>query len=132
MGKLSIHCYGCGAEWDVLHGDDWKHWKARTCPVCGKSVDPGTWERYVLSAFNEMEDASLELVKDHDQLHGTLFSISYIPDAIFPNAKDGDPVRDEVECLREDIEDLKVGIEDLQRTVTNMFEGILLIKGGSI
>jgi hypothetical protein len=79
-----------------------------------------------------MEDASLELVKDHDQLHGTLFSISYIPDVVFPNAKGGDPVRDEVEDLRDEIEDLKNGIEDLQRIVTNMCEGIFLMKGGTI
>ena len=132
MGKLSIHCYGCGTEWDVLHRDDWKHWKARTCPVCGKEIDPGTWSRYILPAFNGMEDANIELMKDHTQSHGTLFTVSYIPDVVFPDAEDDDPVREEVESLREDIEDLKVGIEDLQRTVTNMFEGIFLIQGGSI
>ena len=59
---------------------DWKDWKARTCPVCGKSIDPGTWDRQVLRAFGEMEDANIELLKDHQQSHGTLFTVSYIPD----------------------------------------------------
>lgn len=123
MGKLSIHCYGCGAEWDVLHRDDWKDWKARTCPVCGKSIDPGTWERSVLSAFGEMEDANLECVKDHDQLHGTLFTVSYIPDVIFPNKGN----TEEVDQLREEVEDLKDGIDNLRKIVTKLIDGVFQI-----
>ena len=82
MGHLSIHCSFCGSEWIVYHRDDWKDWKARTCPVCGKSIPEKTWSLSVLKGFNEMEDASLELVKDYEQDHGTLFTVSYVPDVM--------------------------------------------------
>ena len=47
MGHLKIHCDGCGSDWVVYHRDNWKDWKARTCPVCGKSIDPGTSVSYI-------------------------------------------------------------------------------------
>lgn len=109
MGQLRIHCDACGSDWVVYHRDDWKDWKARTCPVCGKSVDPGTWERSVLKGFNEMEDANIELVKDHTQSHGTLFTVSYVPDVVFPNKETSETV----EKLREDVEDLRSIVEKL-------------------
>ena len=109
MGQLKIHCDACGSDWIVYHRDNWKDWKARTCRVCGKSVDPGTWERSVLKGFNEMEDANIELVKDHTQSHGTLFSVSYVPDVVFPNKETSETV----EKLREDVEDLRSIVEKL-------------------
>lgn len=123
MGHLSIHCDGCGSDWTVYHRDDWKGWKARTCPVCGKSIDPGTWDRQVLRAFGEMEDANLELVKDHTQSHGTLFTVSYIPDVIFPNKGN----TEEVDQLREEIEDLKDGIDNLRSIVEKLINGVFQI-----
>ena len=109
MGHLLIHCDGCGSEWVVYHRDDRKGWKARTCPVCGKSIDPGTWERQISRAFERMEDANLELMKDHAQSHGTLFTVSYIPDVIFPNRGRTEGV----DQLREEVEELKTAIEEL-------------------
>ena len=97
MGHLSIHCGGCGSDWIVYHRDDFKNWKARTCPVCGKATNPQTWEKQVLRAFGEMEDAGMELVKDHTQLHGTLFTVGYVPDVAFPSEDD---MRGEIENLR--------------------------------
>lgn len=123
MGHLSIHCDGCGSDWIVYHRDDWKGWKSRTCPVCGKSIDPGTWERSVLCAFGEMEDANLELSKDHAQSHGTLFTVSYIPDVIFPNKGD----TEEIDQLREEVEDLKDGIENLRSVVSKLIDGIFQV-----
>ena len=107
MGKLSIHCDGCGSEWVVYHRDEWKHWKARTCPTCGKEINPGTWNRQILPAFGSMEDANLELMKDHTALHETLFTVSYIPDTIFPNkSDDADQIREEIEDLTDKIDRL--------------------------
>ena len=103
MGHLSIHCDSCGSDWIVYHRDDWKHWKARTCPVCGKSIDQGTWERQILRAFGEMEDANRELMKDHAQYHGSMFTVSYIPDVVFSTKTQSDIVSQ----LREEIADLK-------------------------
>lgn len=114
MGHLSIHCDGCGSDWSVYHRDDFRDWKARTCPVCGKSIDPGTWERSVLRAFGEMEDANLELVKDHTQSHGTLFTVSYIPDVIFPNKGN----TEEIDQLREEITYLR---EIIDKVINNIF-----------
>ena len=90
MGHLKITCDGCGGNWVVYHRDDWKDRRARTCPICGKSIDPGTWDRSILRAFGEMEDANLELAKDHSQSHGTLFTVDYISDVIFPNKRRDD------------------------------------------
>lgn len=87
MGRLSIYCDSCGGSWEVLHRDNWKDWRARTCPICGKSIDSGTWEKSVLRAFGEMEDANLELMKNHVQYHGAIFTVDYISDVIFPNKK---------------------------------------------
>lgn len=77
MGLLSIHCGGCGSDWEVYHMSNFKDWRARTCPVCGESIDPGTWDRQILRAFGEMEDANLELAKDHRQYDRTLFTVNY-------------------------------------------------------
>ena len=107
MGHLQVHCEGCGSDWSVYHRDDWKDWKARTCPVCGKSVYPGTWSREILRAFGEMEDANIELLKDHQQSNGTLFTVSYIPDVVFPNKGSTDGLREEIEDLKESVEEVK-------------------------
>lgn len=117
MGHLKIHCDGCGSDWIVYHRDDWKDWKARTCPVCGKSIEPGTWEKSVLRAFGEMEDANLELSKDHAQYDGALFTVSYIPDVIFPN-KD-----EELDRLRAETDDLMEAVESLQSMIVDLVKG---------
>jgi hypothetical protein len=121
MGHLKIHCDSCGSDWVVYHRDNWKDWKARTCPVCGKSIDPGTWDRQVLRAFGEMEDANLELVKDHTGSHGTLFTVSYIPDVVFPDRSG------ETDQLREEISDLKEGLEDLRSVVTRLLDSLFQV-----
>lgn len=120
MGHLQIHCDCCGSDWSVYHRDDWKDHKARTCPVCGKSIDSGTWERQVLRAFGEMEDANLELVKDNAQYHGTLFTVGYVPDVIFPNKAQ----TEELNQLREDISDLTDSLDNLKNIVTKLIDGV--------
>jgi len=123
MGHLKISCDGCGSSWIVYHRDDWKGWKARTCPVCGKAIDPGTWERQVLRGFGEMEDANLELMKDHTQSHGTLFTVSYIPDVVFPN-KD-----DRLDFLQEEVEDLKENLNKLTTVAQRFINSFFDMKG---
>lgn len=120
MGHLKIHCDGCGSDWVVYHRDNWKDWKARTCPTCGKSIDQGTWDRQVLRAFGEMEDANLELVKDHTGYNGTLFTVSYIPDVVFPNV-------DRTGQLQEEIRELKEGLEDLRSVVTRLLDSLFQV-----
>ncbi len=109
MGHLSIYCESCGSNWNVYHRDDWKDWKSRTCPVCGKMIDPGTWDRQILRAFGEMEDANCELVKDHTQSHEPLFTVSYIPDVLFPNRGN----TEEIEGLRDEIDNLQAVVKKL-------------------
>ena len=70
-----------------------------------------------------MEDANLELVKDHTQSHGTLFTVSYIPDVIFPNKENTEAV----DQLREEVEDLKDGIDNLRKIVTKLIDGVFQI-----
>ena len=101
MGHLLIHCDTCGCDWNVYHRDNWKDWRARTCPACGKSVDPGTWEMSVLKAFGEMEDANLELTKDHDQSHEALFTVSYMPDTISYSKGDKEAIEQRNGCFTE-------------------------------
>ena len=45
---------------------------------------------------------------DHAQQHGTLFTVAYEPDVIYPNKNDG------VDQLREDIEDLRESVSSLE------------------
>lgn len=120
MGHLKIYCDGCGSEWNVYRRDDLHDHKARTCPVCGKSIDPGTWERQILRAFGEMEDATLELAKDHAQSHGTLFTVSYIPDVLFSKSKGSE----DLDILREEVEDLKDGIDNLRSVTQKLIDGV--------
>lgn len=120
MGHLSIHCNGCGSDWVVHHRDDWKDWKARTCPVCGKSINQGTWERSVLRGFGEMEEANTELFKDHAQSHGTLFTVSYIPDVTFPEKLDGLATSLDIAEVTDNIDDLRQEIEELRNILLNV------------
>lgn len=106
MGHLKIHCDSCGSDWNVYHRDSWREWRARTCPVCMASIDQTTWEQSILRGFNELEDASRELVKDHNQYHGALFTVGYEPDVIYPNSSD------DVNKLREEIEELREALSE--------------------
>ena len=113
MGHLKIHCDNCGYDWIVYSRDIWKDWKhpvrlSSMCPMCGESIKSDTWERHVLRAFEEMESATRKLASDHAQQHGTLFTVAYEPDVIYPNKNDG------VDQLREDIEDLRESVSSLE------------------
>jgi hypothetical protein len=68
-----------------------------------------------------MEDANLELVKDHTGSHGTLFTVSYIPDVVFPGRSG------ETDQLREEISDLKEGLGDLRSVVTRLLDSLFQV-----
>ena len=121
MGHLNIYCDCCGSSWTVYHRDNWKDWKARTCPVCGNTIQESTWTQ-VIRAFGEMEDSTLELVKDHTQTHGALFTVSYEPDVIYPNSKGSA----ETEALREDIEELRDSVESLKTLSLRTLDAIFI------
>lgn len=112
MGQIKIHCDSCGGEWIVYRRSEWSEKRSRTCPVCGKSIDPETWDRQILKAVKEMDDANLELLKDHEKSHGALFTVSYIPDVLFQNRDNGEiaQLRDEVDALRGVLQKLVDGI----------------------
>ena len=119
MGHLKIRCGGCGSDWVVYHRDDWKDWKARTCPMCGKSIPSGLWERQILRAFGEMEDTARELVNEHTGNHGTLFTVDYIADVVFPNDDGG--ISDQIGELREEIDEIGDEIDEIRGMLTLFF-----------
>lgn len=82
MGMLRIHCDYCGQAWEVYHRDNWSEPQTRECPHCFTAIDPRTWER-VVEAFADMNDANMELLKNHTQEHKPLFTVEYVEDYQF-------------------------------------------------
>ena len=83
MGYMRIRCDYCGGKWEIYHRDDWKSYRARTCPHCSKKIDPQTWERFILPAFGAVEDANAELYKDTLGYKCPLFEVDFIADTTF-------------------------------------------------
>ena len=88
MGHLKIYCDSCGSDWNVYSRDNWNDKRSRTCPVCGKSINPNTWNDRITPAFYEMESVSVALLADTME-HAPLFTVSYSSDLIFPNRDSG-------------------------------------------
>ena len=65
-----------------------------------------------------MEDTTKELMKDHTGYHAPLFTVSYIPDVIFPNRE---PVG--MNEIREAIADLRSEADMAQMIINKLFEG---------
>ena len=66
-----------------------------------------------------MEDAQIELVKDHNRYHIPLFTISYLPDVEFPDKGN----KEEIECLKE-------GVDRIHETMSDLISTVILTKGG--
>ena len=100
MGYLRIKCHECGESWPVkaqdIHNDH-----RRVCPHCCKEIDRQTWNRFIVPAFGEMEDAARELVKDHTGYPGVaLFTVSYFsgPSGNIPTTRELQLMRDAEEA----------------------------------
>ncbi len=83
MAYLIIHCESCGGDWQVYARDDFSQRRARTCPHCGKAIDPRTWEKSILPAICIVADANRELVTAARKYHGPQFSFDVIGDTFF-------------------------------------------------
>ena len=77
MGFLRIHCGGCGQVWEVYRKAR-EYDASRECPHCGKRIDPTTWHKHVLRAFDYMADANLEVMRDHADYHQGAFKLDYV------------------------------------------------------
>lgn len=89
MAYLRIHCDVCGGTWDVYHRDNWSDENARTCPHCFSKISRAVWEKNVIPAFCEAEDANAELFKEHTGYHRPLFTFDVIADHIYQNRQPG-------------------------------------------
>ena len=77
MGFLRIHCGGCGQVWEVYRKAR-EYDASRECPHCGKRIDPTTWHKHVLRAFDYMADANLAVMQDHVDYHQGAFKLDYV------------------------------------------------------
>lgn len=77
MGFLRIHCGGCGQVWEVYRKVK-EYDASRECPQCGKRIDPTTWHKHVLRAFDYMADANLAVMQDHVDYHQGAFKLDYV------------------------------------------------------
>lgn len=85
MVYMNIKCGSCGGSWTVYDHEDWKHWRARTCPHCKAKIDEQVYRNAVLTAFCECMDAEKELIKQHTGYHTPLFSVDIKSDSLFKN-----------------------------------------------
>lgn len=81
MGVLVVHCCKCGKDYQIYKAMS-RHEYANICPFCFSELPRREWERIVLTAFEELEDANRELIKEHTGYNDIpLFQVGYIPDA---------------------------------------------------
>lgn len=124
MGYMKIHCNYCGGSWEVYGRDDWNEKKHRTCPHCFSSIDGQDWHNSILPAFGAMMDANKELIKTHTGYNAPLFTVDYVEDFFFPDAKA------EAETA---VMNLQNSVDDLRETVSTLADAIItteLIRKG--
>lgn len=85
MGFLRIYCGSCGDTWEVYRRDVYGE-RARQCPHCTAKIDKKTWRENVLQAFEEVETATARLMMDNAN-HQPLFTVDYMDDSIYRNAR---------------------------------------------
>ena len=55
------------------------HERANSCPFCGAEIYRGTWDRVVIPAFAAMEEANMDLLREHTGYPDIpLLQISYL------------------------------------------------------
>ena len=87
--------------------------------VSSDGIDWNPVSKEIKSAYDQLESVNLELFRDHAQDHGTLFTVAYIPDVVFPKAEQENGLREEISDLRESVDSMKAVVRQL---VTRLFE----------
>ena len=82
MAYLRIHCENCGGTWEIYNRDNWSEDSARQCPHCFSEIARDVWQRNVIPAFCEVDDANRELYKEHTGYRKPLFSFDVIADPL--------------------------------------------------
>lgn len=127
MGFLRIHCNYCGGTWEVYGRDNYKETQYRTCPHCFQKIDGQDWQNHVLPAFGAMMDANRELIKTHTGYHAPLFTVDFVEDFFFPDAKA------EAETAAFNLQN---SVDELRETVSTLADAIItaeiIKKGDSI
>lgn len=97
MGYLKVYCDNCGGEWHVYHRDTKNNPYIRQCPHCYAKIEPYTWKQ-IVRGFGEMLDSEKELAKDHAN-HIPLFTVDFVSDAVYENAKHRDRTCEQCEIF---------------------------------
>ena len=124
MGFIRIHCDYCGGTWEVYGRDNYKETQYRTWPHCFSKIYGQDWMNHVLPAFGAMMDANRELIKTHTGYHAPLFTVDYVEDFYFPDAK----AEAETAAMN-----LQNSVDDLRETVATLAEAIVtaeIVKKG--
>ena len=124
MGFLKIKCHYCNGEWFVYGRDNYKETQYRTCPHCFQKIDGQDWQNHVLPAFGAMMDANRELIKTHTGYHAPLFTVDYVEDYFFPDAKA--EAETEIMNIHSEIDELRGSVE----TLTNAIIAAAILKEG--
>lgn len=83
MGYLRIYCDYCGGTWEIYK----QNTGAPCCPHCLKRINENTWEQTIIPAWNALEKANRELIKDSIGYKNPLFAVDFIADTVFENSK---------------------------------------------
>lgn len=111
MAFLKIHCGYCGGTWDVYHRVR-KFDTAGRCPHCDSRIDGATWAK-ILTAYDAMRAANLDLVDDHNMRHLPQFEVDYINDSKFQDNDKNDIINilsENMNGLRDEVGELRVDI----------------------
>lgn len=80
---MKIHCEYCNQNYEVYERDiDSK--KENQCPHCSSKIDRDIWRGVVVPAFKSAQVANWALMDDHVEHHRPLFTVTFVPDHIFP------------------------------------------------
>lgn len=85
MGYLKVYCSSCGGTYDI-YKRNLKDPASAICPHCDKRMYRTTFEA-LHNAFDSMEKANLAIAQDAVEHHLPLFTVDYVNDSIYENAK---------------------------------------------
>lgn len=59
--KMRILCPRCHNSWEIYQTSNWNSNTANHCPMCFKTIDRQTWDKFIVPAFGGAIDADCEL-----------------------------------------------------------------------